>query len=179
MGTTTSGMGFYLPAVSDKINTVLTGIADNFRKLDASSTSSSPPSTSSGTDVQGGIMPVGSIYINTKNVDPKKLFGGEWRSINNAFLVAQGTMFAAGSTGGASEHRHEENIGFDGNALFAYGKTNGDRTPYYGSIVKNGAWGLVWERQWEIRQTPLRVGYTSNANHLPPYRAVYMWERTA
>jgi hypothetical protein len=49
------------------------------------------------------IYPVGSIYINVTSASPATLFGGTWESITNRYLVASGSDYALGSTGGASE----------------------------------------------------------------------------
>lgn len=48
------------------------------------------------------IYPVGSIYMSTKNVSPATFLGGTWTQIQNRFLLAAGSSYAAGSTGGAA-----------------------------------------------------------------------------
>lgn len=60
------------------------------------------------------IYPVGSIYMSVNNIDPGTLFGGTWEAIENTFLVAQGTNFTAGTSGGASTHSHTTNTGTSG-----------------------------------------------------------------
>ena len=60
------------------------------------------------------IYPIGSIYMSVNNIDPGTLFGGTWEAIENTFLVAQGTNFTAGTSGGALNHSHTTNIGTSG-----------------------------------------------------------------
>ena len=60
------------------------------------------------------IYPVGSIYMSVNNIDPGTLFGGTWEAIENTFLVAQGTNFTAGTSGGALNHSHTTNTGTSG-----------------------------------------------------------------
>lgn len=49
------------------------------------------------------IYPVGSIYMSVNNVSPANLFGGTWESIQDRFLLAAGTSYSAGSTGGSAD----------------------------------------------------------------------------
>lgn len=52
------------------------------------------------------IYPVGSIYLNTRLVEPAQLFGGTWNRIQSTFLLAAGNTYSAGSTGGASSRSY-------------------------------------------------------------------------
>ena len=58
------------------------------------------------------IYPVGSIYVSVNSVSPATIFGGTWEQIKDQFLLASGTKYAAGSTGGSAdaiipEHTHD------------------------------------------------------------------------
>lgn len=57
--------------------------------------------------------PVGSIYMSVNNTNPGTLFGGTWEQIQDKFLLAAGTTYSGGSTGGAAsinlEHSHTVN----------------------------------------------------------------------
>lgn len=61
----------------------------------------------------GNLMyPVGSIYISVNAANPSAIFGGTWEQIEDRFLLASGTKYAAGSTGGSAdasipEHTHD------------------------------------------------------------------------
>lgn len=46
--------------------------------------------------------PVGSIYMSVNSTSPATLFGGTWVQIEDAFLLAAGSSYSAGSTGGAA-----------------------------------------------------------------------------
>lgn len=52
------------------------------------------------------IYPVGSIYLNTRLVEPAQLFGGTWSRLQSTFLLAAGNTYSAGSTGGASSRSY-------------------------------------------------------------------------
>lgn len=50
------------------------------------------------------IYPVGAIYISTNDVNPATLFTGTWEKIENRFLLASGSSYTTGSTGGEATH---------------------------------------------------------------------------
>lgn len=52
------------------------------------------------------IYPVGSIYISVNSTNPQSLFGGTWEQLQNQFLLAAGSSYSAGSTGGSATHTH-------------------------------------------------------------------------
>lgn len=95
------------------------------------------------------LYPVGSIYLSTRSTNPGTFLGGTWAAIQGRFLVGQSSTYPAGSTGGSATHRHDKGPS----------KTNGkqESSPY---VITQG-------------------NYTDYASSLPPYLAVYMWERTA
>lgn len=65
-----------------------------------------------GTDIDKGISlalamyPVGSIYLSVNNVNPGTIFGGTWEQIKDRFLLAAGSTYAGGATGGTASHTH-------------------------------------------------------------------------
>ena len=51
------------------------------------------------------IYPVGSIYMSVNAVDPGTMFDGtEWEQIEDTFLLAAGSNYANGATGGEATH---------------------------------------------------------------------------
>lgn len=46
--------------------------------------------------------PVGSIYMSVNSTSPATLFGGTWERIQDMFLLAAGSSYSAGSTGGSA-----------------------------------------------------------------------------
>lgn len=106
-------------------------------------------------DIIDKLYPVGSIYMSTKSTNPSSFIGGTWTAITERFLVGAGTNFPAGSTGGQIDMGIHPSNDEDGGA-------NG-LVP--GSLSFAG-----------------RVMVTSGSYSgkiLPPYKSVYMWERTA
>lgn len=131
------------------------------------------------------IYPVGSVYMSLESTSPATLFGGTWEQIQNRFLVAAGSSYSAGDTGGnASQsinvsHKHISPNGYSGsaqggiaiNGTVAGGNGKSYRTSntdYTGTLSNN-----------------VTLYYTGDAsvsatiNTIPPYYAVYMWRRTA
>lgn len=119
-----------------------------------------------------GAYPVGAIYLSVTEVDPSTLFGGTWERIGGRFLLGADSTYAAGSTGGEAahtltidempKHNHEiDNLNASGNA-----------TPYMTVQAqdKKGYGGNV--------QT-MYAGGSKAHNNMPPFLAVYMWQRTA
>ena len=50
------------------------------------------------------IYPVGSIYMSVNSTSPAVLFGGTWAQIQDTFLLAAGSTYSAGDTGGEATH---------------------------------------------------------------------------
>lgn len=48
------------------------------------------------------MYPVGSIYMSVNSTNPGTLFGGTWERIQDKFLLAAGSSYSAGSTGGSA-----------------------------------------------------------------------------
>lgn len=48
------------------------------------------------------IYPVGAIYMSVNSTDPGTLFGGNWTRIQDKFLLAAGSSYSNGATGGAA-----------------------------------------------------------------------------
>ena len=127
------------------------------------------------------IYPVGSIYMSINSTDPTNLFGGVWEQIEDRFLLSAGTTYTAGSTGGKAEHRHVIPFGFDENRVYMH--TNGtEKIPAYGSDVHYEDLPttdyLSFAGNYEDTSA-IRIAYTTTNNNIPPYYAVYMWQRTA
>ena len=49
--------------------------------------------------------PVGSIYLSVNSTNPGTIFGGSWEQIKDRFLLACGSTYSNGSTGGESTHK--------------------------------------------------------------------------
>lgn len=55
-------------------------------------------------DIWQVVYPVGAIYMSVNSVSPATLFGGTWSRISDRFLLAAGSSYSAGSTGGEASH---------------------------------------------------------------------------
>lgn len=155
------------------------------------------------------VYPVGSIYMSVNEVSPRSFLGGTWERITDRFLLAAGTSYAAGSTGGAASvtltaaqmPRHGHNV-----CLWNANNTNYDA--YQWNDAGNGAVqatkggrlpSLSWQAtefktagtstlggDWssglgtgDIAGPTTTSGGGAAHNNMPPYLTVYMWKRTA
>lgn len=130
------------------------------------------------------IYPVGSIYMSVNSTNPGTLFGGTWTQIQDTFLLAAGSTYAAGSTGGEATHKLTESelpklSGDFGNAIFSGGQTASAT-----GIVKSTV-GTLRQFQYNGTSTNSWKNYTISFgndqphNNMPPFLAVYVWQRTA
>lgn len=117
------------------------------------------------------IYPVGSIYMSANDASPSILFGGEWERIKDRFLLSCGDTYAAGSTGGEAEHTlsieemptHDHIL----NAVFAWRAGQG------GDEVAELPDGNYKAQSYATTVS----GGSKPHNNIPPYLAVYMWQR--
>lgn len=117
--------------------------------------------------------PVGSIYMSVNSTSPGTLFGGTWVQIKDRFLLAAGTTYKAGTTGGEAMHtltvdeipNHQHalwypNEGGEQSAAIGYPEA-GSKNTWYAEASKTGG-----------------AGGGGAHNNLPPYLTVYVWKRT-
>lgn len=154
-------------------------------------------------------MPVGYLYASNSPTDPKTLFGfGTWERVEDCFILAAGSTYAAGSTGGKAthtltvnempEHKHtrgtmnitgEWSINSDANnagldapntGTGAIVAKSGGGT---GSAVTGTGWtvttGFKFDASKSWSGSTSSVGGSQPHNNMPPYYAMYMWIRTA
>lgn len=118
--------------------------------------------------------PVGSIYMSVNSTNPHSLFGGTWVQIKDRFLLAAGTTYKAGATGGEATHtltvdeipNHQHvlwypNEGGEQSAAIGYPEA-GSKNTWYAEASKTGG-----------------AGGGAAHNNMPPYLSVYVWKRTA
>ena len=141
--------------------------------------------------------PVGSIYISVNNTNPKTYFGGTWEQIQNRFLLACGSSYSNGSTGGSITHSHTQgSTGSTSLSVDQMPSHNHNLTGTYGSILTSatnnegklmsGALGNGWNNtKTNVSSEGKGKGHThtnpstNSSSNMPPYLAVYMWKRTA
>lgn len=124
-------------------------------------------------DILLSAYPVGSIYISMVSTSPSTLFGGTWVQIKDTFLLAAGSTYAAGATGGEATHTltvdEMPSHRIDLNAVNA-------------SLDEAGsgyhpAW--VVDKKYTAQVLSANIGGDQPHNNMPPYLAVYVWKRTA
>lgn len=118
--------------------------------------------------------PVGSIYMSVLQTDPATLFGfGTWERIQDRFLLAAGSQYSAGETGGEAEHSLTIEEMPSHNHKNTYPATST-------TVGAGEATGYMWNTagdDWGI-QSDTETGGGKAHNNMPPYLAVYMWKRT-
>lgn len=168
--------GSYNPVTSGGVANALDAKQDTLTFDTAPTQDSTNPVTSGGiytailNAVRDAAYPVGSIYMSVSSTSPQDLFGGTWERIQDKFLLAAGTTYAAGATGGEAMHTltineipsHTHMITFAGSAIQS--GTN-RRTPH--------------ANYDDDRMATLPTGGGEAHNNMPPYVAVYVWKRTA
>ena len=117
-------------------------------------------------------FPVGSVYVSTNSESPATYYGGTWERIKDRFLLGAGSSYTAGNIGGAATvtlgishlpaHTHYW-MGSHGSAGSDYtdcpNNSSSSGTVVPGSMYTSGGGGAH--------------------NNMPPYKAVYIWKRTA
>lgn len=64
--------------------------------------------------------PIGSLYFSEQATSPETLFGGTWTRITDTFILAAGSEYAAGTSGGSANlqaHTHSVNITSENNSV--------------------------------------------------------------
>lgn len=131
------------------------------------------------------IYPVGSIYTSVSPVDPGNLFGGKWEQIEGRFLLAADRQHSAGSTGGEEKHT----------------LTSAELPSSFNDLIVNGnsGWkvgtdlnlGIETQETNYVKLTGVEatsgkthklgsyIGSGQAHNNMPPYLAVYIFQRIA
>lgn len=141
------------------------------------------------------IYPIGSIYMNVNQTNPKLLFGGEWKQLKGKFLVGVDTSDEDFSTSekiaGGKTHSHVYGVQY--NAYYAsmfardaklirlyHGDTdNFIEAVQTGSSSEFGNSGVQASGKNETADIFENKANTGATSTLPPYMTVYMWQRTA
>jgi len=101
------------------------------------------------------IYPVGSIYMSVNSTSPATLFGGTWERIQDRFLLAAGSSYSAGGTGGSADatlpsHTHT----FTGSSVTS-GTQSANHT-HSGTVDNNGS-----HRHYLIHNYESQSGFTN------------------
>ena len=140
--------------------------------------------------------PVGSIYMSVAATDPGTLFGGTWSRIYGKFLFAADGNIQAGQVGGELAHMltedelpklrggimtgSGENLP-DTNGYGVFRSANGicsTTTPRHNGQPMQDAWSTFPAGE-AYAGLDIVFGANQPHNNMPPYLAVYVWQRTA
>ena len=133
------------------------------------------------------IYPVGSIYMSVNPTSPGILIGGTWERIQDKFLLAAGTTYSAGASGGAAtvtltEEQLPSVSGTFDIRHWGPGDMIGNCSGKFSSSSNSGAQmtGTTPNSTTEAGQRiTYKFGSGSAHENMPPYLAVYVWQRTA
>ena len=137
------------------------------------------------------VYPVGAIYMSVNSTNPSDLFGGSWERIEDRFLLASGTTYNNGSTGGAAT------VALTKSQMPRHNHTQASHRHTMSGNYSDGsgssdAYMYTSDRKLQTRYTEYatptinHTGGTGNTNadangaahnNMPPYLAVYIWKR--
>lgn len=120
--------------------------------------------------------PIGSIYMSTNQTDdPQSRFSGTyWLPIYDRFLLAAGSTYKAGSTGGEATHTLTFNEMPEHRHSIYYPNGGGP----YGDAAISYPEGSGTNKTWQAEMCKTEsAGGSAAHNNMPPYLAVYMWRR--
>ncbi len=120
------------------------------------------------------IYPIGSIYISTTDTNPGTLFTGTWEKIENRFLLASGSSYQLGSTGGEATHKltinelpsHTHNA-----SAGQFISTSPNVTPGTLMSFDSGQY-----KRYSMNSTSSTGGSKAH-NNMPPYLVVSIYKR--
>lgn len=122
------------------------------------------------------VYPVGSIYMSVNSTSPATLFGGTWEAIEGQFLLGASSTYTAGSTGGEAEHTLTTAEMPSHNHVVTRATTS------YGSGSQSAWRSLSWSgtnHDYNDVVSSESTGSGGAHNNMPPYLAVYIWQRVS
>ena len=147
------------------------------------------------------LYPVGALYLSAVDTDPGVLLGGTWRQIRDRFLLAAGPSYAAGTTGGQAQQTLTEQQ-LPPHTHTVKGSTSAehlDHTHSIPNIAQGGSGSGVYAESWSggsgsrelstdaislihnhsVELTCQASGGGQPIDIMPPYLAVYVWQRVS
>ena len=158
---------------------------DDSRLSDARTPTTHTHLSSDVTDLIDVIYPVGSIYMSVNSTSPATLFGGTWEKIEDTFLLASGTNYATGTTGGEATHTlTTEEMPSHTHTQNAHSHTIGSLARYTisgkaSAAVGDGSGNVQNYKTGSTTATNQNTGGGQAHNNMPPYLVVNVWKRTA
>lgn len=170
----------YFENIRDEIIQGLQGLNAAVTAAQASAASAAASAASASaivsSDLVDVVFPVGRYWISDEDTDPGTIVGGTWQRLEDCFLLAAGSEYAAGTTGGEAEHvltvaempNHRHDLSF-----IAYR----DRTKTGYLFVTD--WDHPRPRTSDDAFFTNTQGGGQAHNNMPPYKAVYVFVRIA
>lgn len=127
------------------------------------------------------------FWVSPDPTSPAELFGGTWEQIKDRFILAAGDTYAAGSTGGSPTHTHDVSgnaaIGVQ-NVITAYdssGANMSEQFPYglYAHTHENDSIFDSNNGAYSTIKCVKTKGSANEQSNIPPYVAIYVWQRIA
>lgn len=125
------------------------------------------------------VYPIGSIYMNTNNVNPQSIFGGVWQKIEGRFLLGSSNSYTLGLLGGEAAHTLTTSEMPNHNHKYIY------RIMYgiggYGHKTSGEIYTIANNNSLESQfdNYSSNTGDSQPHNNMPPYLVVNIWKRTA
>lgn len=130
------------------------------------------------------MFPVGAYYITENAASPASLFGGEWVQVSGKFLLGQSVQdgYLVGAEGGEKthtltteempQHSHKPH---QFTWILSYGANTGQ------NVISGGSKGNanIFNVDDDQNRYTGTAGGNAAHNNMPPYRAVFIWRRTA
>lgn len=153
------------------------------------------------------VYPVGSIYMSVNSTSPASFLGGTWQRIQDRFLLAAGSTYTAGATGGSATHTPSGTVGDtalteaqlpaltgsfvsalvngginaikSATGVFSLGSRVTVESYNYGTSGTSVEYGVATNFSLGSGESHTHSFAGSAGDTMPPYVAVYMWQRTA
>lgn len=125
------------------------------------------------------LYPIGAVYISGSSTMPALISAiGTWTRVEGMFILGASATYPVDTTGGAATHTHT--LSDAGQAKVLVGSS-----VVQGTFVSSQSWDIIRQNTGgsvttgsTANATPL-MGNTDSGSTLPPYKAKYLWERTA
>ena len=128
------------------------------------------------------VYPIGSIHETSDgDFNPAEEFGGTWEKTEGRFLIGASDEYPNGTTGGSkqSSHYHELPFGIDDfsdhSTVYLTSTTEGNNF----SRIRSNVSASINNTFPVMSSSSVRVQGSDYANvsHIPPYKAVFIWNR--
>lgn len=151
--------------------------------------------------------PVGSYYWSSVSTNPATLFGGTWEQVNDKFVLAAGSTYTAGQTGGEATHtlitseipshthgsktltgsfKTSDNILVNMSEVNTLVGVSGicstssiSHTECVGNTLSQATKTSHTQVNITATHEHTAVGGGAAHNNMPPYEVAYCWKRTA